>query len=420
MPLVLCLSVAAADAFGQSDSPRATEASPWNLESLSEAPHVKWIDKTGPIRSLTYQGERYKGRPSEVFAFYATPGTVAGDPSRDRRLPAVVLVHGGGGTAFAEWVWLWAKRGYAAIAMDLSGRRPERPKFKSGQLLRDRRISSEPLQSGGPQQSPANKFSTVGGKVNDDWPYHAVASVILAHSLVRSFPEVDAEQTALTGISWGGYTTCLAASIDHRFKAAVPVYGCGFLFEGESRQKGFIDGLPPERRALWIKMYDPSSHLAKCRVPMLFVNGTHDVHYPLDSYSRSVDLVPAPRQIRLTVRMRHSHRAGWKLKEIGMFIDHHLQGAKPLADLGAPRVEGDRIVVPYKAAVALQSATLHCTTDDGLLADRKWTDHPAQITKNQIAADRTPIRDATIWLITATDQRGATVSTNAVFVKTNE
>jgi hypothetical protein len=41
--------------------------------------------------------------------------------------------------------------------------------------------------------------------MTDQWSYHAVANVILAHSLLLSFGDVDKERTAVTGISWGGY-----------------------------------------------------------------------------------------------------------------------------------------------------------------------------------------------------------------------
>jgi dienelactone hydrolase len=141
-----------------------------------------------------------------------------------------------------------------------------------------------------------------------------------AHSLLRSFPEVDAERTAVTGISWGGYTTCLAASLDDRFKAAVPVYGCGFLHEGESVQKPSIDKLG-ERKAEWVREYDPGSLLPRCRVPILFVNGTNDVHYVLDSYMKSFNVVPGEKQMRIQVHMPHGHQAGWAPEEIGLFID---------------------------------------------------------------------------------------------------
>ena len=87
-----------------------------------------------------------------MFAYYATPGTLAGDTSRDSNLPAVVLVHGGGGTAFREWAELWAKRGYAAIAMDLAGHRPVEGKNPHSPENRTR------LADGGPESGRRRKI----------------------------------------------------------------------------------------------------------------------------------------------------------------------------------------------------------------------------------------------------------------------
>ena len=87
------------------------------------------------------------------------------------------------------------------------------------------------LPDGGPNQSDTVKFGAIDQVPENQWTYHSVANVILAHSLIRTFKEVDAKRTAVTGISWGGYLTCIIAGLDSRFKAAVPVYGCGFLHE---------------------------------------------------------------------------------------------------------------------------------------------------------------------------------------------
>ncbi|MCP4170467.1 MAG: prolyl oligopeptidase family serine peptidase [Fuerstiella sp.] len=390
----------------------------WNLEKLSRTPGVKWVDSTSPIRSLTYEGELFGGQPTSVFAFYATPGTIKGNTSNDSNLPAVVLIHGGGGTAFADWVWLWAQRGYAAIAMDLSGRRPDAPLFKDGELVSNMRVKRTRLPDGGPEHGRDQKFDSAGGDIDDDWPYHAVASVVRAHSLVRSFAEVDPQRTAVTGISWGGYTTCLVASVDHRFKAAVPVYGCGFLYDGESVQRPAIDALDDARRRLWIRRYDPSSHLADCRVPILFVNGTNDPHYPLRSYSRSFQRVPGPKQIRIQVRMPHGHYAGWQPMEIGVFIDSHVLGKTPLPDLGTPQQTGGVASVRCRAAVPLKSASLHYTSGTGPLVDRTWKTVAATFDRKTLSAPAAP-EDATVWFMSATDQRGAMTSTNVVFKKTN-
>jgi dienelactone hydrolase len=367
---------------------------------------------------LLYENEPFENRTTDVFAFYATPGSISGDASKDENLPAVVLVHGGGGTAFSEWVWLWAKRGYAAIAMDLSGRKPAAPNFdpQTGELIvvrNQRSIERTRLERGGPEQGHVEKFSNVGGDVTDDWQYHAVSAVIRAHSLVRSFDEVDAERTAVTGISWGGYLTCLVASIDDRFKAAVPVYGCGFLYDGESVQRPLIDQLETDKRDEWIRRYEPSSWLPRCRTPILFVNGTNDKHYPLRSYARSYGLVEGPRQIRIEVNMGHGHVAGWAPAEIGLFMDHRLKDGDPLPQLGKPRRNGTRVTVPFESAVPLTRAQIHYTTDTGPLVERRWQSVDATVDQATIVA--THPSDATIWFLSATDSRNAMLSTEVVF-----
>src|SRR6185436_20794205 len=124
------------------------------------------------------------------------------------------------------------------------------------------------------------------------WTYHAVAAVVRAHSLLRSLPEVDAKRVGITGISWGGYLTCIVAGIDSRFKVAVPVYGCGFLGENSCWKDTSLAAMTPEARELWLRLFDPSHYLANVRYPMLFVNGTTDFAYPLDSYQKSYRLVP--------------------------------------------------------------------------------------------------------------------------------
>jgi hypothetical protein len=60
------------------------------------------------VRALFYEGPVWRGQPTRLFAWYGAPAVKPG-----RRVPAMVLVHGGGGTAFARWVRLWVERGYA-------------------------------------------------------------------------------------------------------------------------------------------------------------------------------------------------------------------------------------------------------------------------------------------------------------------
>ena len=155
---------------------------PWDLAALKKVPAFEWIRQKSGVHSMLYAGEKYRGKPTRVFAYYASPKTLG--KGGDDNVPGIVLVHGGGGTAFANWGELWAKRGYAAIAMDLAGWGEGRQR----------------LPDGGPNQSHTEMFSTIDEPLENQWSYHAVANVVRGHSLLRSFKEVDADRIALTGL----------------------------------------------------------------------------------------------------------------------------------------------------------------------------------------------------------------------------
>mgnify|MGYP003347952880 CR=1 FL=1 len=279
-------------------------------ELIKEDPGDKLIvrfDENGApsytVHSLLYAGEKFLGTNTEVFAFYASPITLGASCKPGTKFPGVVLIHGGGGTAFADWAYLWAKRGYAAIAMDLAGHGP------AGRL-----------PDGGPDQSDETKFKDfTGDAVKDMWSYHAVAAVIRGHSLLAAQPAVDRNRIGLTGISWGGYLTCLVASLDDRLKVAVPVYGCGFLAENSVWTEPRFVPMSPEQRQRWTTEFDPASYLAQVRCPILFLNGTNDFAYPADSYAKCFDLVKAPKWMSMQVRLPHGHI--WNFPEVDAFID---------------------------------------------------------------------------------------------------
>ncbi|MEM7659046.1 MAG: alpha/beta fold hydrolase, partial [Bacteroidota bacterium] len=259
----------------------------WDLPALMESPHVRWGTEGSPVRSLIYSGISFEGQPTEIFAYYANPRTIGRQDSPDTRYPGVVLVHGGGGKAYREWVEKWATAGYAAIAMDLGG------KDGNGQVL----------AQAGPGQGGDDKYAAIAEGLTSTWSYHAVAAVIQAHSLLCSFPEVDAQRTAITGISWGGYLTCIVAGLDHRFQAACPVYGCAFFDQCEDPAKA-LQKLSPLQRSQWMKWLDPQHYLPLATCPLLFVNGNRDFAFSIEPYHHTYQLLPdSQTTIKLTPDM---------------------------------------------------------------------------------------------------------------------
>jgi cephalosporin-C deacetylase-like acetyl esterase len=88
------------------------------MDFLSEPPRVDADPEHSMegVEAVFFEGVPWKGKPTRIFAYYGIPTT---QPSE--QVPAMVLVHGGGGSAFITWVKLWVSRGYAAIAMDTCG-----------------------------------------------------------------------------------------------------------------------------------------------------------------------------------------------------------------------------------------------------------------------------------------------------------
>ncbi len=381
----LLLVVAVALAQGAGAAPRFT--GPWNLNALQTAPKAEWGERTNLVQPVYYEGEPFHGQPTRVFAYYGRPAEGQGP------FPAMVLVHGGGGKAFSAWAEHWAKRGYCALAMDLSGNGP------AGRL-----------PEGGPTQDDEAKFRDfTDADAREMWTYHAVAAVLRGHSLLAARPEVNPNRVGVTGISWGGYLTCIVAGLDDRLKVAVPVYGCGFLHENSVWLEPRFAKMTPELRDRWVNFFDPSKYLAGVSCPILFLNGSNDFAYPMDSYKKCYQLVvEGLRTISVKISLPHGHI--WTFGEVDQFVDSHLKGGPPLATLSAMRISGENATAQVAAPVSVTKAELHFTLDSGPWQKRVWRTVPAQHADGTVTA-RLPAERPVVCYLSITDARGLAVST---------
>jgi dienelactone hydrolase len=384
----LCLGILA---LGLSLRAGEPPASPWDTRLLFRAPRhepAAGHEEAG-VRAIFYDGLPWKGKPTKVFAWIGLPDSKPGE-----KVPAMVLVHGGGGTAFAAWVRLWTARGYAAIAMDTCGRVPK--------------DKARHDHAGPPGWDSA--FEQIGDPVQDQWPYHAVADVVLAHSLLRSFPEVDPDRIGLTGISWGGYLTCLVAGVDARFRLAAPVYGCGFLGDN-SVWKPKFEKMGREGAEAWLGRWDPSVFLPRAAMPMLWVTGTNDFAYPMDSLRKSYRLPSGARTICLRVKMPHAHGPGQTPEEIRVFADSLLRQGPPLPRIAAQGVDGKTAWATFDAPSPIAKAELAYTKDGGPWQKRAWSAAPAAVDAAARRASAEIPDGATVYYLNLYDDRKCVVST---------
>ena len=325
----VCGMVAFPVAAGETTGLWKNELAMWDTPKTYEAKSFN----AGDVRAVMIEGEVYRGKPTRFFAYYGLPKGA----SKDRKIPGIVLVHGGAGSAFHSWVKTWNERGYAAIAMDTCGGCPPRD-WTVGRLSH--------AYSGPDGWGDAN-FTKARDPLTDQWSYHAISTVIRSHSFLRSLPEVDAMRIGITGISWGGYLTACVAGVDARFAFAAPVYGCAFL-KDHSCWTDLMTRLGVYGQR-WDELWDARNFLADARMPVLWCTGTNDHFFPLDSLQRGYDLLRKPPQLAIRIRMPHAHAPTGDPAEITAFADSIVLGKPLLPEISAVAMKNDRMRVSWNA-----------------------------------------------------------------------
>lgn len=314
----------------------------------------------------------------------------------------MVLVHGGGGTAFAEWVRLWNNAGYAAIAMDTCG------STAGGEHAnRPRHALGGPPGWGG--------FDQIDEPFEDMWAYHATQAVIRANSLLRSMPEIDPKRIGLTGISWGGVLACMVAGLDPRFAGVCPVYGTGYL-QGLLNWESDFKKLSAEQLNRWSRLCDPLSYLPHARVPMLWVTGTNDFAFSMQALQRSYRLPLGPRELVVRTDMKHGHEEGWAPREILAWADGWSGRGPGLAKIQRQGRDSRTLWLQYAPAsgTTITQAALCWTTDTGSWVDRKWQVVAADIDPASNRVQATLPENTAMAYLNITDSRGLIASSEHV------
>ena len=338
-----------------------------NLVSRLQAPAAEETQKFlyPGVKQIFLDSIPFRGRPTKVFACYGLPENA----SAASPVPGVVLIHGGGATALANWVELWVKRGYAAISMDTCGCVPAwSPSFAwtlQGWM---------PHEAGGPRGW--GRFEAAAEAPEEQWICHATAAAVAAHSFLRSLPGVDPKRIGVTGISWGGVLSCIAAAVDRRFAWMASVYGCGFLNTPDSCLRFEHPKSTDELRAKWCELWDPANYLGAIGVPTFFLAGTNDVAFPLDSLQKSLALPKDARSL-LRVEYPHNHVISWEEKTLYRFADA-MSRTEILPRPGKITARGGKLRAALSDAPPPVSVSLQWTRGSGWWNGRKWETAPAE------------------------------------------
>lgn len=339
------------------------------------------------IRVIDYEGVDYRGQKTKIFAHIGYPENVTG------KAPAIVLVHGGGGHPEDAWIKHWNARGYVAISMDTTGFFPTKPiphLYEGYAEGLERRLTA-PFAEEGYVVAPDNSRMKDGElPVEEQWMYHAVASVILANNILRNDPLVDPDRVGICGISWGGVITTMTIGFDPRFAFAIPIYGSGYLKEGLS---DLMQVFKNENVARW----RAEQRFERVRMPVMWYCWNDDSCFSVQSNSHSY-LETAKNNpntcLAMQHEMRHSHKHGYRPAQSYWFADAVLAGKK-IPTLTATYGDGE---VQYACDGAPTAARLFYITEPMTYVQREKYGMKAsfmaqewQIAELDVTAERAPL-----------------------------
>lgn len=360
------------------------------LGSLTNAPAVQDAgDSDGIMKTVFFDSVQYKGKPAKVFAWIGVPETSGG-----KKIPGIVLVHGGGGTAFKEWVDLWNKKGFAAISIATGGQTDEWTGSYSATARNKIWVRHE--WAGAPQGST---YGDTKEPLEDQWMYHAVAGTVLANSLLRSLPEVDESRIGVIGISWGGIITSTVMGIDPRFAFAIPVYGCGHLADSENK---YGDALRDNE--IYKNVWDPMIRMNRAIMPTLWLSWPEDFAFSPISQAKNYHAMPGAYMVSLIPRMGHSHEKGWNPPDSYAFAESIVNTGRPWGGMVRVEKAGADVAVEFRTDIAPEKAVLVSTTGAGFTGNRTWIETPAAFRQNDgtwIASAILP-ENTTAWFLNLT------------------
>jgi dienelactone hydrolase len=331
-----------------------------------------------------------------VFCFVGIPDTA----SVENKVPAVVLVHGGGGTAFYEWVNYWVSRGYAAIAMDTDGNMP------TSESIVTNNIHAESIKTCGPENAAFGDFSKA---IEEQWPYNGIAATIVSDSFLRSFEEVDTSRICITGISYGSFLTSQSVIYDDRYIGAVAVYGS----LGQKNTTGWWGDLMQNESicALW----DDASLLQNSKTPMLYISSSNDHSFNLESF---LNAVPYSEYVQTCIKYNfsHSHYNGiYDTPECAVFIDNLCKKTKPLIQIKSFTKTEDfdgqvEVIIPKD--ITISKAEVYYTTAQSLTVNTFWFCGECEVENNIINYSVTG--NTKMAFVNIIDNNNNIVSTNLI------
>ena len=306
------------------------------------------------IKAIRFAGLPFGGRQNTVFAYIGFPENAAPDAP----VPGMVLVHGGGGHAYAEWVQDWVDRGFAAISFDGYGQTYTGEDHTYEASLDFWKPDPEVCY-------PNDGFASVGKPFAEQGFTYYAADVLLANSVLRADERVNRAQIGLTGISWGGIAASVAVCYDSRFAFAAPVYGSGFMNATKTVWGAYF------RESDIAGVWDARFLLGEASIPVRFFNSDCDPFFDVGATTASAAAAPFG-SLTLLPGFTHGQIEGSSIPELTRFAEEQVGRGKKNISIHGIYAEGDGAALAFSLPEDVKAAEVfaYYKTEDLVYEDK--------------------------------------------------
>ncbi len=324
------------------------------------APEVRYFPERDPypadarIKAIRFTGLPYQGHQNTVFAYIGFPENAAPEAP----VPGMVLVHGGGGHAYAEWVRDWVDRGFAAISFDGFGQA----------YIGENGTYEASLDFWKPDPEvryPNDGFASVNKPFAEEGFTYYVADVFLAHNVLRADERVNNAQIGLSGISWGGIAASVAVCYDARFAFAAPVYGSGFMHATKTVWGEYF------RKSDVSYVWDAGFLLGAANLPVRFFNSDCDPFFDVGAITASAAAAPLG-SLTLLPGFTHGQIEGSSIPELTRFAEEQAGRGKKNIEISGLYADGDGAALAFSLPEDVKAAGVfvYYKTEDLIYEDK--------------------------------------------------
>lgn len=250
-----------------------------------------------------------KNEIKKTFAFISYPSS----PTPKNGYPAVILIHGGGGTAFFEMSSFWAQKGFVTIAPDFNG--------KYAKSIYERMLDN-------PTNVPKGYGSSIDLHSENPWAYFGVLQLKYTIDLLTQLDNIDTNNIFSCGLSWGGFLNLLFISQEKRIKASSVIYSSAFIFDSEWAQKDGLSKLKKEDIKDYNDYIDPKAYLKQISCPVLFTAGADDPAFKMENRRKTAENISSKTFFALRQNFEHGNFVGFTQPESPFFFDCFVKNKK--------------------------------------------------------------------------------------------